>query len=113
MPGIHMRYVRLGQRATLGDMAGQYDFSYLTDAELDTMLANVTTHINRVLSGAQSGTVGEGRSFRMATLPELRDMASALSAEKRLRGDTGGDFILGSFGQASGVDADSSELDYR
>lgn len=79
----------------------QWDFSALTDAELDTMLTNVQTHINRLLTGAQTGTIGDNRSFSMARLPELRDMYSALSAEKRLRGDTGGDFILGSFDEPS------------
>ena len=76
-----------------------YDFSGLTDTELDTMIANTITHLNRLLTGAQSGTVGDSRSFSMARIPELKDLLSALSAEKRLRGLDGGDFILGQFSE--------------
>lgn len=80
----------------------QYDFSALTDAQLDTMIANVQTHLNRLLTGAQTGTIGDSRSFQMARIPELTDLLSRLSAEKRLRGDTGGDFIVTQFGEPQG-----------
>ena len=79
-----------------------YDFSGLTDAQLDTMITNTVTHINRILTGAQTGTVGDSRSFSMARLPELQQLLNALSGEKRMRGLPGGDFILGSFGEPGG-----------
>lgn len=75
------------------------DFSALTDAELTTMLANTQTHINRILTGAQSGTVGAGRAFSMARLGELQELFSALSKEKHQRNDTEGPFILAQFGE--------------
>lgn len=75
------------------------DFSALSDADLDTMLTNVQTHINRILTGAQSGTVGQARAFTMASLGDLKKLYSDLSMEKRLRADSGGDFIVGSFGE--------------
>jgi hypothetical protein len=83
-------------------MAQQLDFSGMTDAEITTMIANVQTHINRILTGAQSGAVGSGgggQSFAMAKLSELTDLMSKLSTEQRLRALDGGDFILGSFGE--------------
>lgn len=85
----------------------RYDFSALTDAELDTMISNIQTHINRLLTGAQTGTIGQDRSFSMARLPELTDMLSRLSAEKRLRGQDGGDFIVTQFGEPQGPVSDS------
>lgn len=74
------------------------DFSGLTDAQLATMITNTQDHINKILTGAQSGTVGDSRSFSMARLPELTQLLTALSGEQRMRGLPGGDFILGSFG---------------
>ena len=77
----------------------QYDFSGLTDAALDQMITDATTHLTRLLTGAQSGTIGDSRSFSMARIPEVTDLLSRLSQEKRLRGATGGDFIVSSFGE--------------
>ena len=74
------------------------DWSALTDAELTTMLANCQTHINRILTGAQAGTIGSGRTFQMANLKDLRQTFSELSEEKRRRGESGGDLILAQFG---------------
>lgn len=79
-----------------------YDFSALTDAQLDTMISNVQTHLNRLLTGAQTGTVGDSRSFSMARIPELTDLLARLSTEKRLRNDPGGDFIVTQFGEPQG-----------
>ena len=84
-----------------------YDFSALTDAQLDTLIANVQTHLNRLLTGAQSGGVGDSRNFSMARIPELTDLLARLSQEKRLRGDTGGDFIVAQFGEPQGPNTDT------
>lgn len=87
---------------SLSSMAQQLDFSGLTDAQITTMITNVQTHLNRLLTGAQSGAVGSGgggQSFAMAKIPELTDLLSKLSTEQRLRASVGGDFILGSFGE--------------
>lgn len=86
------------------------DFSGFTDDQIDTMLTNTVTHINAILTGAQSGTIGDSRSFSMARLPELQQLATALSGEKRMRGLPGGDFILGTFGEPGGNQVDTADL---
>lgn len=75
------------------------DFSALTSAQLTTFVDNCVTHINRILTGAQSGTVGSGRSFQMARLDELQSLMSRASEELRRRGEPGGDFALVEFGE--------------
>ena len=76
------------------------DYRAWTDAELATAHANCQTAINRILTGAQAGSIGNSRSFTMAPLKELRQTASEISAEIANRADAGGDFILASFGEA-------------
>ena len=81
----------------------QIDYSGITDAQLDTMIGNVVTHMNRILTGAQSGQIGNSRQFAMARIPELKTLLKELSIEKRLRGQTVDDmFILGQLGEPSG-----------
>lgn len=79
----------------------QVDYSALSDAQLDALIDGTNTHLLRLLTGAQSGTIGDSRAFTMARIGELQAVLTALSQEKRGRGDTVGDmFILGQFGQA-------------
>ena len=99
----------LSHRATLAHMA-LIDFSGLTDAQLATMITNTVTHINAILTGAQSGTVGDSRSFSMARLPELTQLLTQLSSEQRMRGLAGGDFILGSFAEPDGGQVDAADI---
>lgn len=86
------------------------DFSGFTDAQIDQMLTDIVGHITKILTGAQTGTVGDSRSFSMARLPELQAFATALSGEKRMRGLPGGDFILGVFGEPGGDKVDTADL---
>lgn len=101
---MHCMFVQRGSRARRGILRGmtRFDLSALTSAQLDTLIASTTTHIQRILDGAQSGTIGDSRSFSMARIPELTDFLSRLSAEKRARGETGGDFIVAQFGEPQG-----------
>lgn len=92
-------------------MALRLDFSGLTDAQLDAMIAGTQQHYLAILTGAQSGTVGDSRSFSMARLPELMDTLSALSAEKRNRGNVfDDDFMLGSFAEPDGGQIDHQDV---
>ena len=86
------------------------DFSGLTDAQLDTLITHTQTHLTALLTGAQSGTVGDSRSFSMARIPELTQLLTQLSTEKRMRGLPGGDFILGSFGEPDGGQVDAADI---
>lgn len=76
------------------------DLRALTDAELAAMLAAAQVSILRILNGAQSGSIGNSRSFAMPKLSELRPWVDELSAEIANRADAGGDFILAEFGEA-------------
>lgn len=76
------------------------DLRSLTTAQLETMRDNCITSINRILTGAQAGSIGNSRSFTMPKLSELRSTLDAVSAEIANRADAGGDFILASFGEA-------------
>lgn len=76
------------------------DWSQFSTADLETMLTNVKTSINRILTGAQSATIGDNRSFSMPQLRDLRDLANSISAELRMRTGGSDDFILGEFGSA-------------
>lgn len=77
----------------------QADYSAFTTAEVEQLLTDAKTHLTRLLTGAQTATVGDSRSFSMARIPEIRNLIVELSAELRARGETGGDFILGSFNE--------------
>lgn len=75
------------------------DYRSLTLAQLQTIRDNAVTAINRVLTGAQKGAIGNSRSFEMPQLKDLRQTLSEVSAEIANRSDAGGDFILASFGE--------------
>ena len=108
----------------------QVDYSALSDAQLDALIDGTNTHLLRLLTGAQSGTIGATRAFPTARTGELQPVRPALPQEQPAdasddkivttqvkflsdplsallafvstdRGDTVGDmFILGQFGQA-------------
>lgn len=75
------------------------DLSGLTDAQIDTALADLASKLGTAASDGVAVKIGEA-SKTYSSLTEILSAIDALSLEKRLRADAGGGFILGEFGEA-------------
>lgn len=70
-----------------------YDFSQLTDAQLETMRDNAIASINRSLS-AQSYTTGGGRQLTRVEMKAAAELLGAVNEEIAARADTVGDMFI-------------------